>query len=423
MQGSLRTKPVVRKGTQRWTVDDFNLVLESKLDKEEQLQSPEFYCAGHKWTMVLVGNFEPLPDSSSGPETTAADIPRECNWVEFWLEAREQNVKAKSTFKLLSNTEEELVADVSRVDKFDKGTGIGWRKFVSRCDLECFLVGSPSLIFEVCIESIGDFVHNYEADSLRSDENLSLHMAHLFETGAHHDVSFILADGSRIPSHRGILAVQSQVMDKLFQSGMKDSKDGEVIISDVKTPVFKELLRFVYTGACCTDEVDLSELFGIAHRYNVKSLQLFCAQKMAASLASENVAERLLLAHTYSQNLLKERCLVYITSHLSEVLETSGYEQLTETCPQLLAAILESQVPPEKKNKRKNMDGERDLEDEDKSKRKRSESVLTIQKAKKLKLIDLKGELLKRSLSIAGNRSDLLSRLSIALQKESEESE
>jgi len=138
---------------------------------------------------------------------------------------------------------------------------------------------------------------------------------------------------------------------------MKDSKEGEVIISDVNTLVFKEMLRFIYTGSARADAVDLSELFGIAHRYNVKGLQQFCASKLAASLSAENVAERLVLATTFNQESLEEQCLSFINAHLSEVLKTNGFDQLTKTCPQVLASILKAQINPTDKEKEKKKSG------------------------------------------------------------------
>lgn len=56
------------------------------------------------------------------------------------------------------------------------------------------------------------------------------------------DVTFNV-QGVALKAHRAILDVRSGVFEKMFNSGMSESK-GEVIIDDISPAVFKQLLRY-----------------------------------------------------------------------------------------------------------------------------------------------------------------------------------
>jgi len=263
---------------------------------------------------------------------------------------------------------------------------------------------TPSLTIECSITVVGDVEHdpgNNAAEELKSQQQHQHDLARLLETGGHSDVNFIMSDGTRIPAHRSILSVRSPVMKILFDAEMKEARDGEVELKDVEPKIFREMLRFIYTGKCSVERVDPTALFGLAHRYEVASLQALCAAKMSSSITANNVAERLVLAQTYDQVALKERCLAFINSHLPEVIATRGFTQLTKKCPELLASVLIAQVPPDR---RKRPREESDEEEED-------DAVLTVTGVKRLKVAELKQQLAQRGLSTQGRKNELLARL------------
>jgi len=177
---------------------------------------------------------------------------------------------------------------------------------------------------------------------------------------------------------------------------MKDSIEGTVRIPDVSKKIFCELLRYIYSDYVQWRDIDISELYSISHRYNVKGLQQLCATKLYSSLTTENVSERLQLGYTYSDPTLKENCRQYINGHLTEVINTEGYQILKKQCPEAVVSVLEAQIPKENRKRKYKEDKEEEL---------------TIDKINKLTVPALKLECAKRGLFVTGLKNCLRERL------------
>ena len=57
----------------------------------------------------------------------------------------------------------------------------------------------------------------------------------------------------------------------MFASGMKESRESEIVIPGWSYATFLQLLEFLYTGAVeCLDLNDALELIGLADHYNLE---------------------------------------------------------------------------------------------------------------------------------------------------------
>jgi len=81
--------------------------------------------------------------------------------------------------------------------------------------------------------------------------------------------------GDIINVHKMVLTSSSDYFEKLFEVGMSESKNNEILIDkDENEELFKEFIKFLYTGAIdCTDQSRLVEFMIIANKYIVKNLK------------------------------------------------------------------------------------------------------------------------------------------------------
>ena len=124
-------------------------------------------------------------------------------------------------------------------------------------------------------------------------------MAALLEGGEPGDVTFRV-EGEELPAHRILLAARSPVFRALLSSEMREGVEGVVSVEDVRAPVFRALLHFVYTdslpevrASCvhvCQDIVDLAAWL---LQDFVDSLWLMCAATLLA-INKVNIQERVL---------------------------------------------------------------------------------------------------------------------------------
>lgn len=68
----------------------------------------------------------------------------------------------------------------------------------------------------------------------------------LLESGHNADVTFKVED-AELAAHRMILTTRSAVFAALLNGEMREGKEGVVTVEDIRAPVFRALLHFVYT--------------------------------------------------------------------------------------------------------------------------------------------------------------------------------
>ena len=70
----------------------------------------------------------------------------------------------------------------------------------------------------------------------------------LLQSGILSDFTVVVGSES-IPVHRALLAARSPVFAAMFRhEDTKEAQESQVVISDVRAEVFKDLLHFAYTG-------------------------------------------------------------------------------------------------------------------------------------------------------------------------------
>lgn len=86
--------------------------------------------------------------------------------------------------------------------------------------------------------------------------------------------ALIVVGEQSFPIHTFVLAARSSVFQVMFAADMSESRCGVVEIDDVEPDVFRQFLRFVYTGQL--DGPLSSALASVAHKYGVKTLEDLC---------------------------------------------------------------------------------------------------------------------------------------------------
>ena len=80
----------------------------------------------------------------------------------------------------------------------------------------------------------------------------------MWESRDHSDVTLVVA-GTRIPTHRVILASQSEYFDRLLFGEMREAHAGaEIPLPDTPLEAFKLLLKYAYCGEVLTSDLEVS---------------------------------------------------------------------------------------------------------------------------------------------------------------------
>jgi speckle-type POZ protein len=151
------------------------------------------------------------------------------------------------------------------------------------------------------------------------------------------DVTFIVKN-EKIGAHSSIVVSGSPVIcamlenDKFEEGRTKTDK-----VKDINPAVFKEVLRYLYTGkAPNLDEDDMTEpLFLAADKYQIEALRDLCEQSLIAKLNIQTIIHYLVVAHLYNAPQLLEASLASMEEHKKEVWTRPDWKRLLKTYPDL----------------------------------------------------------------------------------------
>ena len=150
----------------------------------------------------------------------------------------------------------------------------------------------------------------------------------LFDSQSNADVLFVIND-QKIAAHSVIICASSPVFAARFQQG---KLNGPVEIADVAHDTFRQLLRFLYTGAAPElDNGSAEALFVAADKYRVDALKDICEDYLVSTLCIENVIHYLVWGHVYLALKLKTAAIVYLVYHRYKIWNRQEWKELRRT--------------------------------------------------------------------------------------------
>ena len=123
----------------------------------------------------------------------------------------------------------------------------------------------------------------------------------------------------------------------MLSSDFREKNEGRVKVEDADVDAFKALLNYMYTGKINLNEMTeerLADIFGLAHRYNVKDLVTAMCEHFCGSLTVKNTIGRLELADRFQLDDLEKAAVDFIDQNATAVLKDSALLSLSEVCLQ-----------------------------------------------------------------------------------------
>ncbi|XP_025944862.1 speckle-type POZ protein-like isoform X1 [Apteryx rowi] len=265
-----------------------------------------------------------------------------------------------------------------RAYRFVQGKDWGFKKFIRRdflLDEANGLLPDDKLTLFCEVSVVQDSVNisgQSNTNTLKVPEcRLAEDLGNLWETTRFTDCSFYVG-GQEFKAHKSVLAARSPVFNAMFEHEMEESKKNRVEINDVDPEVFKEMMRFIYTGKAPNLEKMADNLLAAADKYALERLKVMCEEALCSNLSVENVADILILADLHSAEQLKAQAIDFINSSLhyrcsvlrqlgckdgknwnsnqaTDIMETAGWKSMIHSHPHLVAeafrALASAQCP------------------------------------------------------------------------------
>ena len=150
--------------------------------------------------------------------------------------------------------------------------------------------------------------------SLLSDLRTMLNNPDMFP-----DITFMVED-TAVYAHKAVLCSRSQHFSAMFNSGMKESREKEIVVEDWTRQSFVAMLEFLYTGSVADLAPDVAvELMGLSDHHGLDGLKALCETSLIQSADVANVCTLYRTAHRYGAVELKKFCLEFILKHNKSV--------------------------------------------------------------------------------------------------------
>lgn len=134
----------------------------------------------------------------------------------------------------------------------------------------------------------------------------------LFVSRESSDVVFAVAE-EEIPAHKLVLTTRLPYFERLFASGMRESRTNRIVVDDIDACAFKEVLKFIYCGVFPKDIDSSAGIYlPIAEKYGIQELKEKSSRALRLGIRTENVIERVIMAHLVQCSSLKETCFCYL---------------------------------------------------------------------------------------------------------------
>ncbi|CAM9110575.1 unnamed protein product [Choristocarpus tenellus] len=131
------------------------------------------------------------------------------------------------------------------------------------------------------------------------------------------------------PAHRMVLSLRSQPMRAMFHSGMRETLSVEVLVKDIRPPVFEALLTYLYTDTLQMQQPeDIMELLVVANQYTLDGLTSLCEGFLQGVIDEDNAATLYHYADALGMTTFEHRVLTFILQRWRNVTRSEAWTRL-----------------------------------------------------------------------------------------------
>ncbi|XP_058788574.1 speckle-type POZ protein-like [Phymastichus coffea] len=161
----------------------------------------------------------------------------------------------------------------------------------------------------------------------------------LYKNEKFSDVELIVGE-VKLPAHKCVLSVRSPVFFSMFEHDMKEQNENKVTITDIRSTVMTEVLRFIYTAKVNKIDTIAAEILAAADKYQLTGLKKMCEEYLSTQLSVENACEILLVADQTNTEKLYNTTLDFITIHANEIVTSEKFDTTIKTYTYDLLLVL-----------------------------------------------------------------------------------
>ena len=142
------------------------------------------------------------------------------------------------------------------------------------------------------------------------------------------DMTLATKDGKEFKAHRNVLSAASPFFFKLFQSDMKENREGIVRFEEISGAVMEDVLEFIYTGSVEVTQENSKDLIAVANYLVIPGLKNLPGQFLEQQITKSNCISTFYFAEMYQCNELITNTRKFIHANFASVAEMDEFLNL-----------------------------------------------------------------------------------------------
>eukprot|EP01121_Diplochlamys_sp_Union-15-3_P008426 TRINITY_DN2235_c0_g2_i1.p1 TRINITY_DN2235_c0_g2~~TRINITY_DN2235_c0_g2_i1.p1 ORF type:complete len:260 (+),score=34.66 TRINITY_DN2235_c0_g2_i1:280-1059(+) len=165
----------------------------------------------------------------------------------------------------------------------------------------------------------------------------SIEYPQFFNDEKESDLKFEI-EGKFIYGVRSLISEKSIYFKNMLESGMRESRENIIMLTDIEYEIFLKVLTFLYVDQINLDSIeDGVKTLIAADRFQLLKLQSHCEAFLSKSVNSSNIKMLYSISFQYNSPLLRDACIHWFVNYLPELSTPmlSSFIQLPDFLEQL----------------------------------------------------------------------------------------
>ena len=142
------------------------------------------------------------------------------------------------------------------------------------------------------------------------------------------DVTLVTNDDKEFKAHRNVLSAASPFFDKLFESDMKENREGIARFEEITGSVMEDVLEFVYTGSVEITQENSEDLIAAANYLILPGLKTVSGRFLGEQMSNSNCISTFYFAEKYECEELVANSRKFIYATFASVAEMDEFLNL-----------------------------------------------------------------------------------------------
>ena len=142
------------------------------------------------------------------------------------------------------------------------------------------------------------------------------------------DMTLATKDDKEFKAHRNVLSAASPFFFKLFQSDMKENREGIVRFEEISGAVMEDVLEFIYTGSVEVTQENSKDLIAAANYLVIPSLKNLSGKFLEQQITKSNCISTFYFAELYQCDELITNIRKFIHANFASVAEMDEFLNL-----------------------------------------------------------------------------------------------